>query len=326
MLTAAVRDLHRAHPGRFCTDARTSASELWEHNPYITPLDEHCSDVRAIDMQYPLIHRSNQSPYHFLHGYVQFLEEQLALRIPITDFKGDIHLSEQEKGWMSQIEELEYRGDFWIVMAGGKYDFTAKWWNPLAYQEVVDHFAGRIQFVQCGDKGHWHPPLRGAINLVGQTDVRQFVRLMYHAAGVLCPVTFAMHLAAAVETKPDGPKNRPCVVVAGGREPPHWEAYPHHQFISTVGALPCCAEGGCWKSRCQAVGDGDEKDRDLCSSPIPITPELQIPKCMAMITAKDVIRRIEMYYEGGICQRLELCCSPPGHSTNTVAGGLGAEL
>lgn len=43
-------------------------------------------------------------------------------------------------------------------------------------------------------------------------------------------------------------------------EPPHWEAYPHHQFLHTVGALPCCGDGGCWKSRCQLVHDGDAKD------------------------------------------------------------------
>jgi len=33
-----------------------------------------------------------------------------------------------------------------------------------------------------------------------------------------------MHLAAAVETKPGMPQNRPCVVVAGGREPERWLA------------------------------------------------------------------------------------------------------
>ena len=38
---------------------------------------------------------------------------------------------------------------------------------------------------------------------------------------------------------PGMPRNRPCVVIAGGREPPHFTAYPHHQFIHTVGALRC---------------------------------------------------------------------------------------
>lgn len=32
-LTAAVRDLHRTHPGRYLTDVRTPFQALWEHNP-----------------------------------------------------------------------------------------------------------------------------------------------------------------------------------------------------------------------------------------------------------------------------------------------------
>ena len=185
-------------------------------------------------------------------------------------------------------------------MAGGKNDFTAKWWNPASYQAVVNYFRGKIQFVQCGEAGHWHPPLDGVINLVGKTDTRSFIRLIYHAEGVVCPVTFAMHLAAAVETRPGRPRHRPCVVIAGGREPPHWEAYPHHQFLSTVGALSCCADGGCWKSRCQLVGDGDSKDQhDVCLDPVQIRSDLRIPRCMHLITPEQVIQRIELYYQGG---------------------------
>jgi len=299
VMTAAVRDLHRAHPGRFLTDVRTSAPAIWENNPYLIPLDEASSEVRVLDLHYPLIQWSNQRPYHFLHGFPQFLEEQLQLRICLTEFKGDIYLAPQEKAWMSQVEELGFHGAFWIVMAGGKYDFTAKWWNPTCWQRVVDHFRGRIQFVQCGEACHWHPRLTGAIDLVGKTDIRQLVRLVHHADGVLCPVTFAMHLAAAVETKPGKPRHRACVVVAGGREPAHWEAYPHHQLLGTNGALWFCESGGCWRSRCQTVGDGDEKDHNLCVLPVAVAPELRIPRCMDMIAPADVIRRIEMYYEGG---------------------------
>ncbi len=302
MMTAAVRDLHRAHPGRYVVDIRTTARELWEHNPYIHPLDDRDPANRVIEMHYPLINGSNHAPYHFIHGYTQYLEQQLGVRIPVTEFKGDIHISYFEKSWLSQVQETGFQGNFWIMMAGGKYDFTAKWWNPALFQKVVDHFRGRIQFVQCGEKGHFHPPLKNVINLVGKTDTRQFVRLMYHADGVVCPVTFAMHLSAAVETKPGKPRNRACVVIAGGREPVQWEAYPHHQFLSTNGALDCCDQGGCWKSRCQPVGDGDEKDQSLCLYPIDLTPKLRIPKCMSMITAEDVIRRIELYYEGGALQ------------------------
>ena len=72
-----------------------------------------------------------------------------------------------------------------------------QWWDVERCQAVVDHFRGRIQFVQCGEagKGHVHPPLEGVINLVGRTDLRQIVRLIYHAQGIVCPVTFFMHAA-----------------------------------------------------------------------------------------------------------------------------------
>lgn len=303
MMTAAVRDLHLAHPGRFETDVRTTARHLWENNPYLTPLSETDPEVEVVPMRYDLIHQSNEGAYHFVHGYVRHLEEVLGVRIPVTKLRGDIHLSATEKGWMNQIREepIGWDQEFWIVIAGGKYDFTAKWWDPARYQQVVDHFAGRIQFVQCGEGGHFHPRLQGVIDLVGKTDVRQFVRLMYHASGVVCPVTFAMHLAAAVEVKPGRPRNRACVVVAGGREPAQWEKYPHHRYLETNGALPCCDNGGCWKARCVPLGDGDPKDapENLCVRPTSASPGTFIPRCLDLISVADVIRAIELYHDGG---------------------------
>ncbi|HEV3342453.1 MAG TPA: glycosyltransferase family 9 protein, partial [Pirellulales bacterium] len=269
MLTAAVRDLHLAHPGKFETDVRTSADALWQNNPYITRLEEH-SGTETIDCHYPLIHQANSRPYHFIHGYPQFLEQRLGVPIPLTRFAGEIHLSSEEKERPRPFTEHGVAENFWIVIAGGKYDFTAKWWNPASYQAVVDHFQGRLQFVQCGEAGHWHPRLKGVVDLVGRTGLRDFIVLMHHAAGVLCPVTFAMHLAAAVEPRPGKPR-RPCVVVAGAREPAHWEQYPGHQFLHTIGSLPCCATDPCWRSRCQLVSDGDEKDRrDVCERPVQV--------------------------------------------------------
>lgn len=230
------------------------------------------------------------------------ISDKLRVKIEPSAFKGDIHLSDEEKGWFSQVEEITGEPmPFWIVMAGGKPDFTIKWWSPERFQAVVDHFKGKILFVQAGDADHHHPPLHGAIDLRGKTDSRQFVRLVYHAQGVLCPVTLAMHLAAAVEVRPGMPKNRPCVVVAGGREPPQWEAYPHHQFLHTVGMLMCCDDGGCWKSRTVPLGDGDKKDRpENCC--VDVAGDL--PRCMDMIATADVIRAIEGYFDGGAVEYL----------------------
>jgi ADP-heptose:LPS heptosyltransferase/SAM-dependent methyltransferase len=345
MLTAAVRDLHAACPGQFQTDVRTSADGLWLNNPYLTRLHEGEPGVEILDMHYPLIHQSNQRPYHFIHGYVQYLEEKLNVRIPLTRFQGDIHLSEEELRPPEAALSAGLCEGFWIIVAGGKYDFTAKWWNPESFQKVVDHFrAGeeanghdtekresgdsrrtpKIQFVQCGEEGHWHPRLKNVVDLVGKTSLRDFVRLMHHAAGVVCPVTFAMHLAAAVPVK-TGRRGRACVVIAGGREPAHWEAYPGHQFLSTVGTLPCCADGGCWKSRCQPVGDGDPKDRhDLCERPVQIRADLRIPQCMEMITPEDVIRRIELYYQGGLLSQDDskplVAPAPPNGRPTIIVG------
>ena len=297
MLTAAVRDLHTRFPGEFVTDVKTPFPDLWKHNPYVTALDPEASDVETLECHYPLVDESNTTPHHCLHGFMQFLGEKLEVNIKPTEFRGDIHLSDQEKAWYSQVYELvECDLPFWIVDAGGKYDVTIKWWDQDRYQAVVNHFRDRVQFVQVGAKGHHHPKLHGAVDLRGKTSLRQLIRLIYHSEGSLCGVTALMHLTAAVPLKRSDRLYRPCVVVAGAREPMHWEAYPDHQFIQNVGALKCASQGGCWKDRTYPLSDGDERDAPdrLCQDVID-----NLPRCMGMITADEVIRRIETFYEGG---------------------------
>ena len=191
---------------------------------------------------------------------------------------------------------------FWIVAAGGKYDLTIKWWDVKRFQEVVNRFRGRIQFVQVGSRGHCHPKLEGVVDLRGKTDPRQLIRLVYHSQGVLCPVTGLMHLSAAVKCKWRGWQTRPCVVIAGGREPAHWEAYPGHQFIHRNGALRCGGQGGCWRDRTFRLGDGDKRDRppNLCVDVVN-----GLPRCMDMISAAEVIARIETYFVGDKAKYLQ---------------------
>ncbi|MDB5293542.1 MAG: hypothetical protein JWL69_4783 [Phycisphaerales bacterium] len=303
MLTAAVRDLHLTYPGEFLTDVRTPCPAIWENNPHLTPLEDQDPDVRHLKCEYPLIHQSNQLPYHFIHGFRLFLNSALGLNIRPHAFRGDVHPREQEKNWLSQVDEItgEANSRFWIIVSGGKTDFTAKWWDPDRCQQVVDHFRGTIQFVQVGESsaGHVHPPLEGVISLVGKTDLRQLLQLVYHAEGVVCPVTMLMHAAAAVPVRPGRPRNRPCVVIAGGREPAQWEAYPHHQYLHTNGCLPCCEDGGCWKSRVEPLGDGDGKDQDLCLNPVTLRSGRKLPQCLEMISAGRVIGAVEGYLEYG---------------------------
>ena len=294
MLTAALRDLHRAMPGRYLTDVRSPCPDLWLNNPYLTEISGKDPEAIVIKCEYPLIHQSNQRPYHFIHGFHQFLSSQLNCSFSPTEFRGDIHLAEDE------LELPEFArsriGDrpFWIVVAGGKSDFTIKWWEAKRWQEVIDQFRGTLTFVQTGLVEHGHPGLRGVIDLRGKTTTREFIRLMHHASGVICPVTFAMHLAAAVPVPSGRPPLRPCVVVAGGREAAHWEAYPGHRFLDTIGMLPCCASGGCWKSRTVPLGDGDEKDEPdrLCADVVGT-----LPRCMDMIGPSHVISAIEGFLQ-----------------------------
>jgi len=346
MLTAAVRDLHRCYPGRFLTDVRTDYPELWENNPYLTPLEPNDPEVRFLECHYPLIQSSNQRPVHFVHGFIEYLNEQLSLQIRPTRLAGDIHLSDEERNapWphpgnapsglplprsergrgsgrggacvsgeqlsvpplpgplLPRREEREFSAlspvaqilevPYWLVVAGGKFDFTIKWWHFRRWQAVVNQLREKVLFVQVGDQAHYHPALKGVLDLRGQTSLRDLVRLVYHAEGVLCPVTMLMHLAAAVEPKPGGPPQRPCVVVAGGREPPSWEAYPGHSFLHTIGQLPCCAKGGCWRARSVPLGDGDTKDdpKYLCLDTVN-----NLPHCMHLITPEQVVQEVNSF-------------------------------
>ena len=97
MLTAAVRDLHHAHPGEFLTDVRTPFPDLWAYNPHVTTLSEDEPGVEIVDCHYPLIHQSSNVPAHFLHAFPAFLNQHLRLKIRVTDFKADIHIGDDER-------------------------------------------------------------------------------------------------------------------------------------------------------------------------------------------------------------------------------------
>ena len=127
-LTAAVRDLHKCYPNQFITDVRTGSPELWDNNPYVTPLEIDDPAARVLECQYPLIAESNQRPMHFLNGFIDYLNKELSLQIRLTRVAGDIHLSEAEKELPSPIEEITgIDVPYWIIVGGGKYDYTIKY-------------------------------------------------------------------------------------------------------------------------------------------------------------------------------------------------------
>lgn len=174
---------------------------------------------------------------------------------------------------------------YWLINAGSRGDQPLKQWPVERYQSVIDQ-TPEITWVQIGASDATHPELRGVISMVGKTSHRDLIRLMYRASGVLCGVTYLQHLAAAVERPPGVQGLRPAVVVSGGREPISWFGYPGHQILHTIGALDCCAEGGCWKIQPKDCRHYDD----------------DVPRCMRLIEPIDVIRAIRRFNGVALCQ------------------------
>lgn len=295
MVTAAVRDFKIAHPD-VDISVNTLHMPLWDNNPYITNSSRRRLSSRITVDYSAYINIANQAPGHFVTKIHKWLERITGLTIPVTLGHGDIHMSADEVN-SKPITDKPY----WIIVCGGKTDFTTKWWNYNHANKVVENLSDRFDFVQIGGKPtgvypeHVNFPLNGVINMIGDTSIRDLIKLIYHSEGVICPVTFPMHLAAAIPNK-DGTAKK-CVVIAGGREPPHWEAYPGHRFLHTVQKLDCCKTGGCWARRAQLVNDGQPwNNNQLCVKPVQIDPELRIAQCMHDIDAEAVITAVNSYY------------------------------
>lgn len=294
MLTSAVRDLKKSHP-EISVNVSTSAMELWNNNPYLDRQVTASNCDVSMKAEYPLIHTSNAGQHHFIHGFRKFLEDKLKIRIEPGNFCVDIHMSNEEKNDVAWIKEStgKDRG-YWLINAGHKLDFTNKYWEHARFQQVVDATKDKITWVQIGAKEHIHVPLQGVVDMRGKTTHRQLIKLMYRAYGVLTPVSYPT-LLSTMPTFGFIDRKRPCVVIAGGREPAVWQAFSTHQFLHTCGMLKCCEKGGCWRSRVVALNDNDSKNNSLCLNPV-LTPSGQtIPLCMSMITVDMVVGAINNY-------------------------------
>ena len=339
MLTAAVRDLQLFSFGGYAVDVHTLGMPIWDLNPYITRLDwravpydgesdlaaneygfpEHNTKIICYDTEIQVVYCStrgyfapsdrlkNINAYHRIHSFAYDIGEKLGLSsaVPIGEQRGVVSISDIERGWMSQIEEAKNFNNFWLIQTGGAEDKTASWWDIARYQKVVDEFKDKITFVQVGAPGAPHPRLKGVIDVVGKTDLRQIIRLMYHAAGYVGAPGFLMHLAAATPTRAFERNGRPrppvraAVIISGGQEPYQWFAYEGHQVLHNNGMLPCCETGGCGKTRCETPHRLEPYPEQLCTMPIKIGRDGIIPKCLDMISVKMVIDRIKFHFDGG---------------------------
>ncbi|MBI5817469.1 MAG: class I SAM-dependent methyltransferase [Verrucomicrobia bacterium] len=279
VFTGVLRALHKSNPGLLITGV-DGAADVLQNNPYVTELELGASHVKAfLHHACPNFRSHVTSGKHCIQAYAESLAAKLGVKITPDELRGDIHLSNDER--TNPPAGLDGKR-YWVMVAGAKTGVPIKNWGTENYQAVVDALAGKIQFVQAGDKAGWHPPLRGVINYVGKTNVRGLIRLIYHSDGVVCPITSTMHLSAAIPVKPGGPDPRPCVVLAGGRESVAYIQYRGHTVLANVGALPCS------KRPC---GQSNFDPKNGCKRPVQIGAQ-QIPECMNMIKPADVVAAI----------------------------------
>ncbi len=318
LMTGAVRDLTRSHPGEFEVHIASSCPELWQNNPHITAAWGSCAPrhIPLFPVRYgSFLTEANAGCQHFLTAFHRALGALLGIEIPVLEPSGDLHLSVEEKKSARWVN-----GRYWLFIAGGKNDIQTKIWPLEHAQRFVDLLSSRgIQVVQTGATapGHVHPKLTGVQDMVGRSNLRELMQLILHADGVICPVTCAMHMAAALQ--------RPCVVIAGGREPPWWEWYQNpvscsfgpncasvkvaHRFLHTLGRFPCCERGGCWK---KDLRPNETNRSHVCTMPVIKDSETFAPACLTEITPESVVDAVMSYYRDGTLESIEGAISPNG--------------
>ena len=294
MFTCAVRDFKKAFPD-VRVNVLSTCGHIWDYNPYVDRTlqpyylnGKTLETIKAEDFGVNtnvlkigpgwLTNKSNSLDWHFANAYRISIEQQLGIHIPQGESRGDIWITKEEYN-APRVTEKPY----WIIITGGEKGWGCKMYPSVRWQEVVDQNPD-ILFYQLGAAGDKHIKLIGpnVVDYTGktedrQTGIRDLFKLFLNAEGSIGLVSFHMHLSGAL--------GKPCVVVAGAREPVSFTRYAGHQYISNDGCLPC-AVTACWHC-----------DINACTNLV--TTEEKMPKCVDMIKSEEVTRYINRYYEGG---------------------------
>lgn len=296
MFTCGVRDFKLAFPD-VRVNVVSTAGHIFDHNPYIdrtlVPTAENTIKIGPGK----LTNSSNRIDWHFANAYRVSIEDALKVHIPQGESRPDIWLTEEEYN-----SPRPFAQPYWVISCSGEKGWGCKMYPHTKWQKVVEQNPD-LTFVQIGTKEDNAPRLQGpnVIDWIGKTQsrdtgIRDLFKLFLHAEGSIGLVSFHMHLSGALY--------KPCVVIAGGREPVHFTRYPGHRYLSTDGCLPCAVDA-CWacditegKTRCKSVIDRPE------------TLEKRVPECVDIIDPEDVTREIRLYYRGGRLKVGEPCAKP----------------
>ena len=296
VFTCGVRDFAKAYPN-IKVNVISTCGHIWDHAPYIDrsikpfykngvtletckPEDFYKGNTNVVKIgPGKLTNSSNRIDWHFANAFRVSIEENLGINILQGESRPDIWMTEDEYN-SPRITEKPY----WIIVTGGEKGWGCKMYPTVRWQEVIDQNPD-ILFYQLGANNDQHVRLRGSnvVDYIGKTEnrdtgIRDLFKLFLNAEGSIGLVSFHMHLSGGLK--------KPCVVVAGAREPVSFTRYAGHQYIATDGTLPC-ATTACWHC-----------DIKACTNPVTVNGEI-IPKCVDMITSQEITRYIRRYYDGG---------------------------
>ena len=273
MFTPAVRDLKAAYPD-WDIGVESIGPEIWENNPHIV---RNMINPDAVYQIGPgkVTTGSKTSGLHITTAFRCSLEEQFGKPIKQGPFKPEIFLTGAEK----TLRIID--GQYWVINIDCG-PFSAKRWYENRWQQLIEAL-GDLTFVQVGLARDNQYRLRGSnvIDLIDQTKIRELFGLVYNAQGCIGLISSLMHVAAAFD--------KPCVVLAGAREPTTFERYANHRYIDMVGCLPCCSKQACWHN---SIGACENRVKDIA-------------RCMDMIRVDHVVDAIKSYYQGRVLTKPE---------------------
>lgn len=292
--TALMRDIKLQYGDEIEIGFHGTHRELLRDVPYLSKL------TRAETVSLGYGHRewkigidvSTQCPQHFLKAYYEFFTRRTGISVEMTELRPDLHIPDPAP------PEAQGR---WLAVTGGKTDFTTKIWHPRSWEELF-RSAPDEKFARIGalGKNNIHHPIETGENVVdlrGQTDTRGFVAAIRESKGVICGVTAAAHIAAAYD--------KPCIVIAGGREPWWWEAYTdvtrqinghvgpklrNQVYLHNVGQLECCSPCACWRSHLP----GRPGKKKFCEHTVKLDG-VAYPACLDRITPAHIIQAMKTY-------------------------------
>ena len=284
MFTCGVRDFKKAFP-----DVRVNVISIADHicdnNPYVdnklVPTSENTVKIGPSK----LTNASNRIDWHFTNAYRISIEDALGVNILQTLSRPDIWLTEEEYNAPPVTEK-----PYWIIIIGGEKGWGCKMYPFERWQEFVNQNPD-VLFYQLGAKEDAHPKLQGdnVVDYIGKTQsrdtgIRDLFKLFLNAEGSIGLVSFQMHLSAAF--------NKPCIVVAGAREPVSFTRYAGHQYLTTEGCLPCSSYKACWHCNIDTCKDLviDQNKKEVL--------DRKVPKCVDLIKPEDLTLALKRYYLG----------------------------